>query len=273
MPGFILAGHQRGLAKVVSEAIEAGKNAGQLRGWDYRLLPSRHQNQSILEASQVDAILEEARSLNGGHVFGVSVDRNRAEVERQISPYFRFRWIDPRAIALTGQRQFELLLAALQRAIEEDEVWIEVVKPQSVASPLVLPGQLFKAKGDFQHLWQRSEAHGDVGAIRAVGPLIQKFSKVYRRQADNKGNEKTPWIDHDDWMWKDDGAEHGAASFPKNWKYSWAVPDRFHFDVSPKDPKTKTHFVDVHGNSHKLPKDTRHMNITVHGEVRGHKAT
>lgn len=270
MPGFILAGHQRGLAKSVAEAIAAATAAGRLSGWETRLIHSRLQNQSILEPLQVKDVLEEARQLNGGHVFGISVDRKRAEVERQIKPYFRFRWIDPNAVAVTGQRQFEPLIVELERAIAEDEVWIDHVKPTTPASPLALPGKLFKSKGEFKNLWTRSEGHGDVGAIKAVGALIKKFTANYRKAIDSKGNEKTPWVDHDDWVWKDDGEQHGAAPFPKNWKYSWAVPENFHFDVMPKNPKTKTHFEDIHGNNHKLPKDSKYVNVTVHGEVRGY---
>lgn len=271
MPGFVLAGHQRGLAKLVAEAIDIGAASGRLRGWDVRLLHSRMQNQSILDASQVDGVLDLARELNGGHVFGVSVDRERAKIEHQIKPYFRFRWINPSVIALTGQRDFEPLIAELERAVTEDEVWINDVKPHTTASPLALPGKLFKAKGEFQNLWARSERHGDIGEIRAVGVLIEKFTTTYRRAIDTTKNEKTPWVDLDDWVWKDDGEEHGSAPFPKNWKYSWAVPEEFHFDVMPRNAKTKTHFSDVHGNSHKLPKKSKYMNVTVHGEVRGYK--
>lgn len=273
MSGFILAGHQRGLANLVAEAIEIGKAAGRFSGWETRLMHSRLQNQSILEASQIDDVLQVARCLNGGHVFGVSVARDRTKIEQQIRPYFRFRWINATSIALTGQRQFEPLISELERAVLEDEVWIKCVKPDNPASPLALPGKLFKAKGEFQNLWMRSEGHGDIDAIRAVGRLIGKFTTTYRKAIDKGKNEKTPWIDHDDWVWKDDGEEHGAAPFPKNWKYSWAVPEKFHFDVEPKDPKTKTHFVDIHGNHHKLPKKSKYMNITVHGEVRGYKPT
>ena len=271
MPGFILAGHQRGLANLVAEAIEVGITAGRLSDWKSCLLHSRLQNQSILEASQVDGVLEEARKLNGGHVFGVSIDRERAIVERQIKPYFRFRWINPDVVVATGQRQFEPLIAELERAIAEEEVWIASVKPKNPASPLALPSKLFKAKGEFENLWTRSEGHGDIGAIRAVGTLIDKFTSTYRKAINTNKNEKTPWLDENDWVWKDDGEEHGAAPFPKNWKYSWAVPEKFHFDVMPKNPKTKTHFTDIHGNNHKLPKGSKYMNVTVHGEVRGYK--
>lgn len=271
MPGFILAGHQRGLAKLVAEAIEIGTATGRLRGWDTLLLHSRLQNQSILEASQVEEVLEAGRVLNGGHVFGISVDRERAIVERQIKPYFRFRWINPAVVMVTGQRQFEPLIAELERAVAEEEEWIASVKPKTPASPLALPGKLFKTKGEFQNLWTRSEGHGDIGAIRAVGTLIEKFIATYRKAIDTNADEKTPWLDQDDWVWKDDGEEHGTAPFPKNWKYSWAVPESFHFDVMPKNPKTKTHFVDIHGNQHKLPKKSKYMNVTVHGEIRGYK--
>ena len=271
MPRFILAGHQRGLAKFVEEAIEVAKAANRLGGWEACLLHSRLQNQSILEAGQVAQVLEEASKDGGGHVFGISVDRGRARVEQQIKPYFRFRWINPSAVAKVGQRDFEPLIAELERAILEDAAWIESVKPKNPASPLALPGTLFKAKGEFANLWTRCEAYGDIGAIRAAGALINKFTASFRKPIDTNKNEKTPWLDHADWVWKDDGEEHGTAVFPKNWKYSWSVPEKFHFDVMPKDPKTKSHFMDVNGVNHKLPKNSKYMNITVHGEVRGYK--
>jgi hypothetical protein len=272
MPRFILAGHQRGLARLVDQAIAEAQAAKRLGGWDTCALHCRFPNQSILEASQVATVLEEAGRGNGGHVFGVSIDRQRADVERQIRPFFRFRWISQPAVALTGQRQFEPLIAELEQAVLEEQAWIDKVKPRSTASPLALPGKLFRAKGDFANLWARCEAYGDIDAIRAAGTMVEKFTLAFRKPLDSNKNEKTPWLDHDDWIWKDDGEQHGASIFPKNWKYSWEVPEKFHFDVMPKNPKSKTHFVDVNGISHKLPKESKYMNITVHGEVRGYKS-
>jgi len=272
MPSFVLVGHQRGLAKVVEEAVKIGKSSGRFREWDTCLMHSRLQNQSILEASQVDDILEEARRLGGAHIFGVSIDRQRSIIESQIKPYFRFRWIDQPVVAQTGQRNFEPLIADLERALLEEDAWISNVKPKGPASPLALPGNLFKTKGEFTNLWICCEGYGDIRAIEATGALVDRFTAFYRKPIDAKKNEKTPWIDHDNWVWKDDGEEHGSAPFPKNWKYSWAVPEKFHFDVMPKNPKTKTHFIDIHGNSHKLPTGSKYMNVTVHGEVRGRKS-
>lgn len=270
MPTFILAGHQRGLAKKVDEAIQAGSSSGRLHGWEACQLHSRLQNQSILEASQVAQVLEEAQRLNGAHVFGVSVSRTRVEIARSIKSYFRFRWIDPTAIGQTAQGHFEPLIEELERAILEEDVWVEHVKPSDPASPLALPNGLFKTKGEFSNLWARCEGYGDVEAIRATGTLIHKFTTTYRKTVDTR-NEKTPWLDEDDWVWKDGGEEHGKAPFPKNWKYSWSVPERFHFDVMPKKPKAKTYFMDINGVQHKLPKESKYMNVTVHGEVRGFK--
>jgi hypothetical protein len=272
MPRFILAGHQRGLAKFVDQAIEQAKAANRLGGWDSLTLNSRFPNQSILEIAQVPTVLDAAGKHSGGHVFGVSTDRKRGEVERQIRPHFRFRWISHSAIAFTGQREFEPLIAELEQAVAEEQVWIDNVKPQSTASPLALPGKVFKAKGDFANLWAQCDVYGDIAAIRAAGVLVEKFTAAFRKSIASNKDEKTPWLDHDDWVWKDDGQQHGAAIFPKNWKYSWEVPEKFHFDVMPKNPKTKTHFIDVNGVSHKLPKESKYMNVTVHGEVRGYKA-
>lgn len=272
MPTFILAGHQRSLAKFVDEAIAQAQAANRLGGWDSLTFHSRFPNQSVLEITQVAKVLDAAGKYSGGHVFGVSTDRDRVTVERHIRPHFRFRWISHSAIALTGQRDFGPLIAELEQAVVEEQAWIDNVKPQSTASPLVLPGKLFKAKGEFANLWTRCEAYGDINAIRAAGVLVEKFTAEFRKSIASNKDEKTPWVDLDDWVWKDDGEQHGAAIFPKNWKYSWEVPEKFHFDVMPKNTRTKTHFIDVNGVLHKLPKASKYMNITVHGEVRGYKA-
>lgn len=272
MPRFILVGHQRGLAKLVDEAIAQAKSTNRLGGWDTHVLHSRFQNHSAFDVTQVPAVLAEAGRDEGGHVFGVSADRNRGDdVPRQIRPYFRFRWINEYAIAQTGQRQFEPLIAELEQAVAEEQAWIDSVKPRSTASPLALPGKLFKAKGELANLWALCEAYGDINAIRAAGVMVEKFTAAFRKSIDTNRDEKTPWVDHDDWVWKDDGEQHGSAIFPKNWKYSWKVPEKFHFDVMPRNTKTKSQFVDVYGIPHKLPKGSKYMNVTVHGEVRGYK--
>lgn len=263
MPTFILAGYQRSLAPRVKNALAAG--ADRFNGWTSIAFTGHKNNAPDIGKAQVDELCRLAEEHDGSHIFGVSAEKTRNQIEDLISPHFRFRWIDAKTIGRVGTGDEAPLVAALSAATQEENYWLTNVKPKDSASPLVLP-EIFCAKRDFSGLWRLANSYNNEGHLQAAATLIERFTRYHRRHAD--GFSKTPWQDDDSWIWNDDGERHGDPEFPnEDWKYSFRLPDGFHFDVSPS-AKGKFFFTDIHKNRHKFKK---HLNITAHGEVRGVK--
>ncbi|MGO8673713.1 MAG: hypothetical protein ACLQVD_20440 [Capsulimonadaceae bacterium] len=265
MPVFIIAGYQRSLENQLRRALSDG--AQQWSGWQYVLFPGNQHKTSSVSLTQVNDLCELAAKHNGAHVFAVSEDPNRKEMAAKIRPYFRFRWIGASEIRDVGRGVFNPVIDSLRQATQEEDFWIEHVKPRNFASPLILP-VIFKADKHIVDMWRFSESYNNNDNLRTAEALIERFKAEHRRKVD--GFKKTPWLDHDLWIWDDNGQRHGIASFPKDWKYSLRLPDGFHFDVSSQGLK-RTSFTDIHGTQHRMPKG--YLNVSAHGEVRGTGST
>lgn len=260
MPTFILAGVQRSLAPKVKTALE--RDPAGVAGWTPAILFGSVNGQHQIGREQVDELLQLAEEHNGAHIFGLSAQKTRNEIEDLIRPHFRFRWFDPSPVGLVARGDEGSLVAALSTALEEEDYWLANVKPNDPASPLALP-EIFGCQKALADTWRLAESYNNRGHLETAAKRIAKFTNAHRRRVDGFNN--TPWESDDGWIWDDDGERHGNPAFPMDWKYSLRLPDGFHFDVSPKG-KGKAFFTDRFGRRHTFK---THLNITSHGDVRG----
>jgi hypothetical protein len=259
---FILAGYQQSLAQHIKKALAQGED--QFNGWTWDLFPSEKRNEATILAKQVENLCRLAEAHGGAHIFAVSADRQRQQIEDQLRRHFRFRWLDSKVIGETGRGEFAPLIEALSAATLEEAYWAQHVKPADSSSPLILP-EIFRPIRELEGIWRLSESYNNQGHLVAATGLLERFSREHRRRIDKF--ENTPWLGDDSWIWNDGGARHGNPDFPGDWRYSYRLPDGFHFDVSPH-AKKKTFFVDAHGRRHPLP-EKGYLNVTAHGLLRG----
>lgn len=260
MPTFILAGFQRTLARGIKKALDGG--ASQFAGWTAVPFVGHQNDAHDIGLHQVDELLMLAGDNDGAHIFGVSTLKSRDLVKAQLSPFFRFRWLDAKPLSLVGSGNETTLLEMLRHVVDEERFWRDYVRPNNSASPLTLP-DIFACQRDLKEMWRLSQSYNNLGHLETATKMIHQFSSRHRQRLD--GFQNRPWQADDNWIWDDHGERHGRAPFPKDWKYSLRLPDGFHFDVSTQ-LKGKSHFVDRHGNRHPYKK---HINVTAHGEVRG----
>lgn len=258
MPTFILAGYPRSLVNEVKNAV--AKCAELFSHWKYLLEPGDKKTEAFISKKHAERLLTLANDHDGAHIFAVT-GRGDEHWENVIKPYFRLRQVATSAVGQTGNGNFDPLSKELEAATIEEDYWINTIKPTNTGDPLILP-QNFATNRALRQMWHLAESFNNRRNLEAAAALIDKFRKEHRQSV---GSGKTPWIDADSWVWKDSGARHGNPEFPEDWKYSYRLPDGFHYDVSSKKG-TKTHFRDVDGVDHVL-KD--YVNVTSHGTVRG----
>ncbi|GAC1420752.1 MAG: hypothetical protein NVSMB6_22440 [Burkholderiaceae bacterium] len=258
MSAFILCGYPRNLVNEVRKAVEAC--ASMFPHWKYYLEPSDKSSEAFVSKKQAERIIKQADKLDGAHIFAVT-GRGEPHWEGLIRPYFRLRQIPMTAIGQTANGNYEALANALREAIEEEDLWIEHVKPKNTGEPLILPRN-FSAQREVATIWHLSEAFNSHRNLMAASSMIDRFRRQHRKSI---GTGKTPWIDADSWVWDDSGPRHGTPIFPEDWKYSFRLPDGFHFDVSALK-NNKTRFTDVRGIQHTFD---GYVNVTSHGTVRG----
>ncbi|MDN4053153.1 hypothetical protein QPK32_08685 [Massilia sp. YIM B02763] len=260
MPTFIIAGFQKSVSNQIRAALNKAKP--NLRNWRWELFPSNENSESKISEKQVPSLLDMAEKNDGAHIFGVTAQRQNGaapDIGSMLKSYFRLRWLPAQAVRSLGGGVDADFLQALTAAIDEEDYWIEHVKPKDVSSPLILP-ELFETMRGLDDMWHLSESYNDIGLLTSAAKKIERFQAQHRRR--HSSGSKSPWIDaNEDWRWEDNGAPHGEAVQHKAWKYSFYAPN-FHFDVQ-KNRRQST-FTDCYGKRYSIK---QYVNVTMHGEV------
>lgn len=260
MPHAILAGVPHSLAKRVNAAL-LGLNA---QHWRVSLEPGRDQKFASIDEAQVESLVRAATERGGAHVLGVTERRGQQAVAERIRSHLRFRWFDPAALRAvsSGQATF---IEAMQAALAEEDAWREHVMPASKASPLVLPKDVFEAAKEYGAVWDLAESYNkERDFFLQLETKLARFTGTHSKKVKTEAGRY--WVDESSRVWKDSGPYHGKAPFPRDWKYSFCLPDGFHFDVSHERGRAFT-FRDRQGTTHAVKADS-YANVDAHGYKR-----
>ena len=202
----------------------------------------------------------------GGQVLAFSEERgNRKTWEESLRRHFRFRWLDVSYLPWIPE-YLDRFLSYLKDQSEFERAWREEVRPGDVTSPLILPKPCFLTKLD--HLWNdaaavapaRSQKSGS--ELNAVKALIERFIGSHRPRPARY------WCDADGLIFKHDGSRPAGDFDPElwNWKLSWRLPDRFHYDVT-HDKGHPFDVYDLNGAPHSVRRNG-YINIDCFGNCR-----
>ena len=262
MPTVILLGIPQGYIGNAKSSVAAA--SGALKDWAFKYVPT-HGKFPEISRPLIERACVIAAQYAQSHVLGFSGQQNRQIFAQQIKPYFRFKWFDHSMLSCLGSPDSSPFAHALACSLVEEREWADQIKPQTLASPLLLPECSFGVSGRHRDLWRHAESYGDLNNIGGARKAIESFSMTYRRKIELKGCSKHGWVDDNGRIYDDDGPRHGAAPFPRGWKYSYQIESGFHFDV--KDSKRRRFsVVDAVGDRHEISKHG-HINIDPHGYV------
>jgi len=261
MAAALLVGMIRQHVQRISAALNRGE-AAYRDGWTVKQIPARHRQPEISE-TEVAATLTAAVAYGGAHVIGVSKQDGevRKRVARAVRPYFRFRWLDNTLLSYLGPNVRDFI-EAINQILAEEEMWASHVQPTAVTSPLLLPKSCFETERPFSSLWELAEQFGDPTMIPATERMAQQFEQQYWH---GKAGTGSRWTDHAHRIFDHTGARHGIAQPPRGWKYSFAIPEGFHYDVTT-----------VHGRAFSLldpaglersAANGGHLNVDPHGYI------
>lgn len=234
-------------------------------GWELRTVASTDQARATLDRTTYLRILDLALSspdVIGGHVLAFGTERNRVEWAKRLRTFLRFRWLPESYLRHLPDRldEFE---ACLQFEADFETAWREAIQPHNTNSPLLLPESSFQPR-EYAGVWREAAQLDPPGlggafqdAFRRLLRQIDGFRKVHRRER--------YWHDARELKFHDGGARHGRlpAEDEWNWRYSWRIPDGFHYDVT--HAKERAFVVsDRDGVQHSVnPKE--HLNLDPHG--------
>jgi hypothetical protein len=197
------------------------------------------------------------------HIFGFSTQQSRSQLAAELARCFRFRWCDQlvRSLNYLATPNPAPFLEGLATDLAEEEQWAFRIKPTDMGSPLLLPECSFSVGGGHRNLWRHARSYGDQANIEGAAKAVREFGRAYLRK-----QEHYQWIDDRDLIFGRNGPRHAHAPFPRGWKFSYHLPDGFHYDIKHLEAR-KFSITDVAGTLHlSVPKG--YINIDPHGYVR-----
>ena len=248
----------------VARLRNAMDSQGGLPGaWSLLFVPAPKKNPEINRGT-VRQACHFADKHQSPHIMGFSTQQHRSELAAEIVQSFRFRWCDQlvshlNSLATPNPGPFLERLAA---DLAEEEQWSSRIRPMDMGSPLLLPECSFSAGGGHKSLGRHARSYGDEANIEGAAKAIREFERAYLRKL-----EHYQWIDDRDLIFGRNGARHADAPFPRGWKFSYRLPDGFHYDIMHLE-KRKFSLKDIGGALHTTAANG-HINMDPHGYVRG----
>lgn len=207
------------------------RRSGVLDEWGIKFVESPAKEPQI-SLREMKRALTLASEHSDAHILGFSTQQNRQDFSSQIKSYFRFRWFDHGLLRFLGSPDPSPFVNQLSSDLAEESAWSHRVKPSALDSPLMLPECSFEVVGRHRDLWRHACSYGDTKNIEGAEKALHAFWNFYRRRVDFEGVKQSKWIDRGDRIFNENGERHGIAPFPRGWKYSYRIEDRFHFDVT-----------------------------------------
>lgn len=230
--------------------------------WDVRCFSS---NSGDVELKRCwPDVLRAANELahDGAHIFAFdfrfTYEHVRVRFEKTVYPRHRLLWLEPSVARSYGTPDFQ---EQLQPLVEFEHEWRAKVRPRGLDSSLMLPEGTFEPETErLSQLWNRSYGvRRDKDEVDMVIALDRKFRQVHYLYL--RGH----WRDKLNRRFKHDHSQHARAPQERRWKFTFRVPETFHFDVS-AEGKGGVSLCDHAGTPHFFK---THANVDCHGFVWG----
>lgn len=198
--------------------------------WKIRVLPSRRRSNDLASClSELQDLLEsEVDNANGSHVIGFhSVRTEQEALKKTLTPTTRLIWSDRAHAQTFGTDTFDQRLTQL--LLLEGE-WRNHVRPPNVRSPLLLPNRIFDAVAPFNEIWSRANDARSLAEIQDTGGRIRRFHDEYYDNGRYTSAASLEFMPPKPTKW------HGFhVLWHQNHKYTFRIPNGFHYDVKRSD--------------------------------------
>lgn len=233
-------------------------------GFALQWLSARNKRAGIAEA-QVEQLLSLADRHSASSVLVVA-QRPTSDSERvvaRVRAHFRARLISASVLEQINPDPIRAV-QALNIHLEIEERWCDVLMPRSESDALLLPETSFLAQSEYRDAWRAAVMAASVVQIGDVARYVENFEEAHRSAAAT--GVARHFVCASELRWVDAGARHGRAPFPMYWKYSFRIPEGFHYDVTSQRGRAFT-IRDAAGADHRRGA-SEHANVDPHGSVR-----
>ena len=221
-----------GLVKGMSERIKAQVTQGVRfrEGWTVRFQPATGARNDILNSDIRAALFHAREVVDSVHIFAITNQGGDAKkkVTCQIVPAFRFRWLPGEWLSLPYPTPIEFISRVNELLIDEED-WRARVQPKDQTSPLLLPQMTFSTA--LSDIWDMAARYGAGNNLGCENRLQAFHQRHWKQHANGHYARKSYWTDDHLRVFDHTGAAHAAAPLERSWKFSYRIPEGFHYDL------------------------------------------
>jgi hypothetical protein len=227
-----------------------------LGGWDLRIITSRENMADLHSCWDSVQTTADSASPSGAHIAAYHVrDSDRPSFNKGVFARHRLVWLNNTTLREFGTAAWVRLVGAIA---EYESRWRRSLRPLDVRHPLILPESGFVPIERVRDSWKRAasvtSSHDD---LARVASMLQDFAISHYRSG--------VWRDVRQLVFDPGGARHGIVKTPTRWKFTYLIPENFHFDVKHESGR-RFALRDASGRSHYFEQYT---NVDCHGTLRG----
>jgi len=173
---------------------------------------------------------------DGLHILAFHSDiGSRQKYRAELMPYHRLRFLDTALMREWGRPPFR---HSIDVAVAFEALWREHIRPTTNSHPLLLPAEHFRMTQTSRLLWQRSAEPQSEADIADIAASLMSFC--------NECLFEQEYCDLDGNRFQYKGPFHAQPQGRDDWRFTYRMPNGFHYDVQPPVGKQK---VSVSGRS------------------------
>ena len=250
MPLLIIAGMP------TSVTNRNGDYMPRMDDWNIQLIPSRDRRRPDLQSCWTKVLTKASGDIQGAHVFAYHYREDEyPKFNNGMHDRHRLVWMAPDTLGYYGS---ELYTEVIKKHVEFECRWRDMLRPRGVDAPGLLPESSFSPKR-CEDMWSRIRSvHLNKDDLERVFKIMRHFRETHY------GSGR--WEDNRGLQFKAAPERHGSNPRYGNFKFTYRLPEGFHYNVSGNTANRGFTIEDAEGQSHQFDSYT---NIDFHGSIRG----
>ena len=194
---------------------------------------------------------------SGAHIFAYHLRENEHRYfNQEMRNRHRLVWMDRATLRNFGSERYT---ETLEKHVEFESQWRNKIRPRNTSAAPLLPETSFVPKSR-RDMWRRIRAvclnNDDLGRVKG---LIDDFRQIHYKRGGY-------WEDDRGIQFKVDPGRHGSFPPYGRFKFTFCVPEGFHYDVG---NSRQNRGFSVNNAEGVICQFDRYTNIDCHGSVRG----
>ena len=228
----------------------------QVGDWTVSLVPSRDNRKPDLQSCWTEVLQEASKAAEGAHIFAYHHREDEyPEFNSRMHDSHRLVWMERDTLGYYGSDKYTQMI---KNHLNFERTWRDKLRPRGVDAPGILPERSFSPKR-CKDMWSRMRSVTlNKDCLERILTLVQQFRETHYG--------KGLWEDDKGLQFKVTSDRHGSNPPYGRFKFTYKLPEGFHYDVRGKVGNRGFTIVDAEGQSHRFGNYT---NIDPHGSIRG----